>query len=90
MNGEIHDKMQVIGDGVEYISKGPNKGKHAKGAMPENFSDPEYAENLTWNQTPSHFARTSSVKAMFEDILVPMFEKKLRIWASLGKKRSTS
>ena len=87
MNGEIHDKMQVIGDGVEYISKGPNKGKHAKGAMPENFSKPEYAENLTWNQTPSHFARSSSVKAMFEDILVPMFEKKIEEMGLIGQKK---
>ncbi len=55
--------------------------------MPENFSKPEYAENLTWNQTPSHFARSSSVKAMFEGILVPMFEKKIEEMGLIGQKK---
>ena len=76
-------RTQCIGKGVERRAKGANKGEPLSSARPPNFAA---FRELTWAQTPSHFAKQSSIELLFTVCLVPYYEAEIERLGLVGRK----
>jgi hypothetical protein len=70
--------------GQEVKKKGRNAGKPLFSACPVDLL-PDYRQ-FTIAQTPSHFARFSSTKLLFEECLVPYYEAMIEKLGLVGQK----
>jgi hypothetical protein len=78
-------KTQILFNGVEVKAKGKNRGDPLYGACPTDLL-PDYAQFCV-AQTPTHFARFSSTKLLFKDVLVPYYEAMIAKLGLVGKKK---
>jgi hypothetical protein len=83
--GEPSLKTQILFNGVEVKAKGRNKGDPLYGACPTDLL-PDYPQFCV-AQTPTHFARFTSTKLLFEDVLVPYYEATIAKLGLVGKKK---